>query len=267
MTIKMALQNFIMSIAKKSFFMKLISSNTGVSSKNFFLVCTTIIGMILLGVLIAGMIVDIIFQHTITISIGYQDGEYDIHKLKLDKTDVAKADAKRDSIKQAGILAQSIIKHLEEQSGISKNIKFLVVIEGQSSKIPYYENDWKNNETLSFLRAKFLRKFWTDPVEQGGCGLFQKTSANDSDSKCEIIIAGSGEGGVPRYYYSGDDNSASLNPEDEKFESFDIAKKASPDEFRSWYNVEIKNQRFLINIIPIIGNIDVKKSQMENINY
>ena len=204
-------------------------------------------------------------KHTITISIGYQDGEYDIHKLKLDKTDVAKADAKRDSIKQAGILAQSIIKHLEEQSGISKNIKFLVVIEGQSSKIPYYENDWKNNETLSFLRAKFLRKFWTDPVEQGGCGLFQKTSANDSDSKCEIIIAGSGEGGVPRYYYSGDDNSGSLNPEDEKFESFDIAKKASPDEFRSWYNVEIKNQRFLINIIPIIGNIDVTKAKFENI--
>ena len=74
MTIKMALQNFIMSVAKKSFFMKLISSNTGVSSKNFFLVCTTIIGMILLGVLIAGMIVDIIFQHTITVSMGEAAG-------------------------------------------------------------------------------------------------------------------------------------------------------------------------------------------------
>ena len=74
MTIKMALQNFIMSDAKKSFFMKLISSNTGVSSKNFFLVCTTIIGMILLGVLIAGMIVDIIFQHTITVSMSEAAG-------------------------------------------------------------------------------------------------------------------------------------------------------------------------------------------------
>ena len=74
MAIKMALQNFIMSVAKKSFFMKLISSNTGVSSKNFFLVCTTIIGMILLGVLIAGMIVDIIFQHTITISMAEAAG-------------------------------------------------------------------------------------------------------------------------------------------------------------------------------------------------
>ena len=74
MTIKMALQNFIMSVAKKSFFMKLISSNTGVSSKNFFLVCTTIIGMILLGVLIPGMIIDIIFKHTITISMAEAAG-------------------------------------------------------------------------------------------------------------------------------------------------------------------------------------------------
>ena len=57
-----------MKAAKKSFFMKLIQSNTGVSSKNFFLVCTTIIGMVLLAVLIGGMIVDIIFQHTITVS-------------------------------------------------------------------------------------------------------------------------------------------------------------------------------------------------------
>lgn len=50
-----------------SFMMRLIQNNTGVSSKNFFLVCTTIIGMILLGVLIGGIIVDIIFNHTITI--------------------------------------------------------------------------------------------------------------------------------------------------------------------------------------------------------
>ena len=206
-------------------------------------------------------------KHAITISIGYQDAEYDIHKLDLDKTDVAKADAKRDSIKQAGILVQSIIKNLEEQSGISKNIKFLVVIEGQSSKVPFYESDWKNNETLSFLRAKFLKKYWTDPIEQGGCGLFQKNSANDSNSKCEIIIAGSGEGGVPRYYYSGNANSISMNPEDEKFKSFEDVMNATPKEFSSCYNVEIKNQRFLINIIPIIGNIDVKKALMKNIKY
>ena len=66
----MKLSNFIMKAVKDSFFMKLIKSNTGVSSKNFFLVCTTIIGMILLFVLIAGMVVDIVFQHTITISMS-----------------------------------------------------------------------------------------------------------------------------------------------------------------------------------------------------
>lgn len=66
----MKLPNFIMKAVKDNFFMKLIKSNTGVSSKNFFLVCTTLIGLILLGVLIGGMIVDIIFNHTITISMS-----------------------------------------------------------------------------------------------------------------------------------------------------------------------------------------------------
>ena len=66
----MKLHNLIMSAVKDSFFMKLIKSNTGVSSKNFFLVCTTLVGMVLLGVLIAGMIVDVVFNHTITISMS-----------------------------------------------------------------------------------------------------------------------------------------------------------------------------------------------------
>lgn len=66
----MKLPNFLMKAVKDNFFMKLIKSNTGVSSKNFFLVCTTLIGLVLLGVLIGGMIVDIIFNHTITISMS-----------------------------------------------------------------------------------------------------------------------------------------------------------------------------------------------------
>lgn len=70
----MNLNGLIMKAVKESFFMRLIKSNTGVSSKNFFLVCTTIIGTLLLLVLISGMIVDIIFQHTITISMGEAAG-------------------------------------------------------------------------------------------------------------------------------------------------------------------------------------------------
>ena len=210
-------------------------------------------------------------KHTITISIGYQEKEYDIHKLELDNIDVSKANAKRDSIKQAGILVESIIKHLEAKNNISKNIKFLVVIEGQSSKIPFHESDWKNNETLSYLRAQFLSKYWMDPVEKGGCGLFQNTSSNDSKSKCEIIVAGSGEGGVPRNYYSGDKNGYSLSPEDEKYpakdgiSSFDIVANSHPEEYLKWRDVESQNQRFLINIIPIIGNIDITKSHINSI--
>ncbi len=205
-------------------------------------------------------------KHTITISIAYQDKEYDIHKLKLDqnKEQILEANEKRDSLKQAGILVQKIINELEQNSSTSNNIKFLVVIEGQSSKIPFYDNEWKNNETLSFLRAKYLKKFWTDPISKGGCGLFQKTSENDINSKCEIIVAGSGEGGVPRHYYTGDDNPSSFNPADEKFSSFDEVKK-NASEYDAWRNVEIQNQRFLINIIPIIGNIDVTKTKMKNI--
>lgn len=59
-----------MKAVKESFFMKLIKSNTGVSSKNFFLVCVTIIGLVLLGVLVAGFIVDMVFNHTISIDMS-----------------------------------------------------------------------------------------------------------------------------------------------------------------------------------------------------
>lgn len=63
----MIINNIMTKLKQSSFFMRLIQNNSGVSSKNFFLVCTTIIGMVLLGVLIAGIIVDIKFNHTITI--------------------------------------------------------------------------------------------------------------------------------------------------------------------------------------------------------
>lgn len=73
-------------------------------------------------------------KHTLTVSIAYQDKEYDISsKLKYDLTDKRKADEKRDSIHQAGLLVQNIIYDLEKSNSDSKNIKFLVVIEGQSS--------------------------------------------------------------------------------------------------------------------------------------
>lgn len=55
---------------KVSLFRNLIKSNSGVSSKNFFLVSVTIVGIFMLSILAAGFIVDIAFHHTITISMG-----------------------------------------------------------------------------------------------------------------------------------------------------------------------------------------------------
>lgn len=203
-------------------------------------------------------------KHTLTVSIAYQDKEYDISsKLLYDLTNKAKADEVREKIRHAGQEVQKIIYNLEENSEDSKNIKFLIVIEGQSSKIPFNDNDWQNNETLSYLRAKFLRKFWTDPISQGGCGLFQRTSENDVNSKCEIIVAGSGEGGVPRYYYKGGTKPITLNPSEEKYTSI---RNITKEDFEEWRKVEQQNQRFLINIIPIIGNIDVTKAKFDDIN-
>ena len=58
-----------MSKKKKSYFAKLISNNTGVSSKNFFLIVVTLIGCLLLLVPAFTLIFEVIFTHTIATSI------------------------------------------------------------------------------------------------------------------------------------------------------------------------------------------------------
>lgn len=52
-----------------NYFEKLINNNTGVSSKNFFLVIVTIIGCILLLVPAFTLIIEVIFTHTIATSL------------------------------------------------------------------------------------------------------------------------------------------------------------------------------------------------------
>ena len=53
----------------KYFIKSLIRNNTGVSSKNFFLVSVTIIGCLLLLAPLGIFIVELIFSHTITIDL------------------------------------------------------------------------------------------------------------------------------------------------------------------------------------------------------
>jgi hypothetical protein len=85
------------------------------------------------------------------------------------------------------------------------NIKYLIVIEGMSSNIAYSEN-----YQLSYDRALSLFRLW------------QQHNIQLDPTICEVMIAGSGTGGVGRF--SG--------------------------------GKEVRNQRFLIQIIPKIGRIE-----------
>ena len=69
--------------------------------------------------------------------------------------------------------------------------------------------------------------------------------------RCELIISGSGEQGVPR-----------VVPDEEALKrEYPQAK----DYQKKWLEEETKNQRFLVHIVPVIGNIDVTKSKLDAI--
>lgn len=174
-------------------------------------------------------------KHLFTVDVEYLQKEYRIDRLKLDQTDKVGADNKRDSILRAGEIVKETIMKLESSDSLKNNIKFLVVIEGQSSRVRYDVDDYRNNYTLSYLRAQFLNKFWKD----NGIDLA-------SIPRCEIIISGSGEDGVPRVTPS-------------------IGVPKTPMETQQWIADESKNQRFLIHIVPVIGNIDVTKAKIDSI--
>ena len=178
-------------------------------------------------------------KHLFTVDVEYQQKEYRIDKLRLDLENSRLADSKRDSIIQAGKLIKETILSIEKKQSeggdkIKNNIKFLVVIEGQSSRVPYDVDDYHNNYTLSYLRARYLNEFW----KKHGIDI-------SSIPKCELIIAGSGEDGVPR-----------VNPS---------IKPRTEEQWEKWKAEESKNQRFLIHIVPVIGDIDMTQEKMNKL--
>lgn len=148
-------------------------------------------------------------KHIFKIQVTYQNGEFDLHKLMADRTDKTAADSLRQRIVAAGLEIQRTVLNLRNMHDKKQDIKYLVVIEGQASADGYHINSYYNNDVLSYQRALELHRFW------------QKNNIDFSAMpKCELVISGSGEGGVPR------------------------------DTTREEYN-----QRFLIHIVPVIGNI------------
>lgn len=153
-------------------------------------------------------------KHIFKIQVSYQKKEFSPYKLTQDKDgDIEGANKVRQDLILAGQEIKKTIDNLQKNDSINSNIKYLVVIEGQASKIPFYESEWKNNNTLSYLRSLKLYEFWRDEAHID----FKKMD------KCELVICGSGEEGVPRE------------------------------------EVDSLNQRFLIHIVPVIGDIHLTK--------
>ena len=174
------------------------------------------------------------------LEIEYQEKEFELNRLQLDRQGrIEEANALREQIKYAGDSIKATIQNLQKNENLKRDIKYLVVIEGQSSKIPFNDQDpiWRNNYTLSYLRAWNLHKFW----QKHGID-FTKMD------RCELIICGSGEEGVPRIVPS---------------EDLELHRTASPNGYRAWALEESKNQRFLVHIVPVIGKLNMDENIKE----
>jgi flagellar motor protein MotB len=104
-----------------------------------------------------------------------------------------------ETLMEAGRALEDLVQQLDP----TDNVKYLLVIEGMASR-----DDYSRNYELSYERALSLYRLW------------ENRGLDFDPDRVEVMIAGSGEGGVGR------------NPLDES-----------------------KNQRFLIQIIPKIGEL------------
>ena len=168
-------------------------------------------------------------KHIFRIQVTYQKGKYSLYELEEDKTDGTVAELLRQKIVDAGEEIRKTIISLQNSESMKQDIKYLVVIEGQASADGYYTNDYYNNDVLSYQRALALHRFWKEEASID----FSKMD------KCELVISGSGEGGVPRFTENDYKNLSDY------IEGSNI-KKSDYEKF---------NQRFLIHIVPVIGNI------------
>lgn len=160
------------------------------------------------------------------IDVQFQDRGYDLNtELMFDQIgNHQAADTIRKKVIKAGEIIKNTIVKLQQNDSIKQDIKYLVVIEGQASK-----DNYPDNYGLSYRRALGLHNFWKNSPEA-----IDFTSMN----KCELVICGSGTGGVPRVQV---DPNAPW-PERERQEKL--------------------NQRFLIHIVPVIGKISIEDREL-----
>ena len=119
-------------------------------------------------------------KHILKIDINYPVGKFSIN-------DITDQNA-RNNLINAGNKIIETIKRLNEDASKSKNVKYLVVIEGQASADNYFTDDYFNNDVLSYLRAQKLKEFW----------IKDNNIRFNELGNCELLVSGSGESGVPR---------------------------------------------------------------------
>lgn len=178
-------------------------------------------------------------KHIFKIQVTYQKGKFDLDQLQEDIYNKDAANAQREQIIAAGKEIERTIHKLQDTTFTKQDIKYLVVIEGQASADGYYINDYFNNDVLSYQRALALHRFWKKEARID----FSKMD------KCELVISGSGEGGVPR---SSKEDYMTRNEYQTRF-------KNNPNVVIRDEDYEKYNQRFLIHIVPVIGNIKMNE--------
>ncbi|MDR0603774.1 MAG: hypothetical protein LBG80_05665 [Bacteroidales bacterium] len=139
-----------------------------------------------------------------------RDIHVSFHSESADITDIPLGDRRR--LLDVG---KSILTFVNDAVSKNPNVKYLLIIEGQSS-ISNYNNpdECRNNDVLSYRRALSLIRYWNDNNK-----IF-------NPDICEVIISGSGTSSPfkePEYLPSG--------------------------------KVNYANQRFVIHIIPKPGTI------------
>lgn len=169
-------------------------------------------------------------KHIFKIQVNYQKGKFSLDELLQDdprssEYNPIEASAIRQQIIEAGKEIKKTILNLQQNDTLKTDIKYLVVIEGQASSDGYHNDDYFNNDVLSYQRALKLHEFWCN---EAGIDFTNM-------EKCELVIAGSGEHGVPR------------------------APRISKDD-------DTLNQRFLIHIVPVIGDIHLN-SKVSTLEY
>jgi len=137
-------------------------------------------------------------KHILNIQVHFDKNSSDINDMN---------ETILQQIHDAGQSLENLMKTLPKED----NIRYLLVIEGQASK-----DNAAINDELSYNRAIALRDFWFG----------SNPNLSTVLPNCEVIIAGSGQYGVPRVL---------------------------PD-------IPPANQRFLITIIPKIGEIENESS-------